>query len=326
MLRLSLLINAITIAKNTNYFCKNANTLVEWDNLRYLLAIATSKSVAGAAKQLKVHHTTVFRRLNALEKSLGVRLFERLSTGYVLTQAGEEMYQTAVEIEEKITTLDRHISGQDQRLKGSIRVTTTATLLHYLLTPCFAAFMREYPAIKLEILESNQLYNLTKRDADIAIRTTNMPPEHLIGRKIARAAVSIYGSKNYLAANKKIGNLAEHPWIGTEESLEKVVYGNKLGQSLPQIKVQYRVNTLMGISSALLNDMGIGLLFCFMGDNEPNLQSVCPPIPELAKDLWILTHSDLRHIARINIFIDFIAEALKARIDLIERNNNLLST
>ena len=292
---------------------------MEWDNLRYLLAIARAKSVAGAARLLKVHHTTVFRRLNALEESLGVRLFERLSTGYVLTQAGEEMHQTAVEIESKITTLNRHISGQDRQLKGSIRVTTTSTLLHYLLTPCFAAFMREYPAIKLEILESNQQYNLTKRDADIAIRTTNNPPEHLVGRKIARAAVSIYGSKNYLAANKKIEELAEYSWIGVEESLERAMYGNKLTKLLPQIEVQYRVNTLMGISSALLNNMGLGLLFCFMGNNEPNLQSINSPIPELAKDLWILTHPDLRHVARVSIFIDFIGEALKVRVDRLDK-------
>ncbi len=121
---------------------------MEWDNLRYILAIARAKSVAGAARQLKVHHTTVFRRLNTLEGNLGVRLFERLSTGYVLTLAGEKMYQTAVEVESQIATLDRNISGQDQRLAGAIRVTTTASLLRYLLTPCFAAFTKEYPEIE----------------------------------------------------------------------------------------------------------------------------------------------------------------------------------
>ncbi|MDJ0515898.1 MAG: LysR family transcriptional regulator [Trichodesmium sp. MO_231.B1] len=291
---------------------------MEWDNLRYILAIARAKSIAGAARQLKVHHTTVFRRLNALEESLGVRVFERLSTEYVLTLAGEQMYQNAVEIEEKIATVERHISGQDRRLKGSIRVTTTASLLRYLLTPCFAAFMREYPEIELEILESNQQYNLTKRDADIAIRTTNNPPEHLVGRKIGKAAIAIYASKNYLVANEKIDNITEHTWIGLEESLARIMYGNKLRQLLPQFEFQYQVNTLMGILYALLNDMGIGLLFCYMGNSEPNLQSVYPIIPELAKDLWILTHPDIRHVARISIFVDFIAEALKSKIELIE--------
>ncbi|MEL6460084.1 MAG: LysR family transcriptional regulator [Cyanobacteria bacterium J06621_15] len=290
---------------------------MEWDNLRYILAIARAKSVAGAAMQLKVHHTTVFRRLNALEKSLGVRLFERLAKGYVLTFAGEEMYHTALEIESKITTLDRHISGQDRQLKGLIRITTTASLLRYLLTPCFAAFIKEYPEIELEILESNQQYNLTKRDADIAIRTTNNPPEHLVGHKIACAGITIYGSKNYLAANRNIDNITEHTWIGAEESLERVMYGNKLIQLLPQIEFKYRFNRLMGILSALLNDMGVGLLFCYMGNSELSLQSVRPKIPELGKDLWILTHPDIRHVARISVFVDFIAEALKSKIDLI---------
>lgn len=134
---------------------------MEWDSLRYILAIARAKSVAGAARRLGVHHTTVFRRLNSLEESLGVRLFERFSTGYILTLAGEEMYQTAIEIESQIATLDRHINGQDQQLKGLIRVTTTASLLRYFLTPCFADFMQEYPEIELEILEMNSCQSLT---------------------------------------------------------------------------------------------------------------------------------------------------------------------
>ena len=301
-------------------------TIMEWDNLRYVLAIARAKSVAGAARQLKVHHTTVFRRLNALEKSLGVRLFERLSTGYVLTLAGEEMYQTAVEIEEKIATLERHISGRDRQPKGLIRVTTTGSLLHYLLTPCFAAFIREYPQIELEILESNQSYNLTKRDADIAIRTTNNPPEHLVGRKIAQAAIATYGSRKYLASHQNIKNLADRVWVGAEESLATGMYGDRLPKVFSQIDFQYRVNTLDGILSALLNDMGIGLLFCFMGDSEPNLQSINLAIPELSKDLWILTHQDLRHAAKIAIFIDFIADALKSKIDLIEGSKNIAAS
>ena len=292
--------------------------IMEWDNLRYVLAIARAKSIAGAARQLKVHHTTVFRRLNALEGDLGVRLFERLSGGYVLTLAGEEMYQTATVIESQIATLDRQISGQDRQLKGSIRVTTTASLLRYLLTPCFADFQAKYPEIELEIFESNQQYNLTKRDADIAIRTTNSPPEHLVGRKVNRAEIAIYGSKNYLTTKEEIGSLAEHTWIGAEESLERIMYGDKLGKLLPPFVCQYRVNTLMGILYALLNDMGIGLLFCFMADNELTLQRVQPIIPELGKDLWILTHPDIRHVARISIFIDFIAEALKSQTNLVK--------
>lgn len=296
---------------------------MEWDHLRYILAITRGQGIIEAARQLKVHHSTVFRRLNALEKSFGVRLFERLPTGYILTPAGEQMYQTAVEIESKITTLSRHIEGQDCRPKGLIRVTTTGSLLHTLLTPRFAAFVTKYPDIQLEILESNQTYNLIKRDADVAIRTTNNPPEHLVGQKITAAAISIYGSKNYLAASTQIKNLADHNWIGAEESLASAMCSDKLRQMFPQAKFHYQVNTLMGIFTALLNDMGIGLLFCFMGDSEPNLQRIYPPIPELTKDLWLLTHRDLRQVARISIFIDFIADALKSQIDLIEGRGTL---
>ncbi|MEL6441346.1 MAG: LysR family transcriptional regulator [Cyanobacteria bacterium J06621_8] len=290
---------------------------MEWDNLRYVLAIARGKSIAGASRRLNVHHTTVFRRLNALEEGLGVKLFERLSAGYILTPAGDAIYQTAVNIESQIITLESNLSGKKQRLRGNIRIATSASLLNYLLTPCFADFMREYPDIELESLESNQPFNLTQRDADLAIWTTNNPPKHLTGLKIAPAAIAIYGSKNYLTAKEKIQNITEHTWIGLEESLANIMYGNQLNQLLPQVEFQYRVNTLMGISAALLNDLGIGLLYCFMGNSEPDLQKVHPIIPEFAQDLWILTHASTSNVARIKIFVDFIAEALKSQANLI---------
>ncbi|VEP11625.1 Transcriptional regulator, LysR family protein (fragment) [Hyella patelloides LEGE 07179] len=121
-----------------------------------------------------------------------------------------------------------------------------------------------------------------------------------------------------MAANSQINNLADHSWIGAEDSLAQALYSNKLQYKFPGVKFHYRVNTLVGILTALNNDMGVGTLFCFMGDTELNLQRVHPPITELAKDLWLLTHPDLRQVARIKIFIDFIANNLKPKTDLIE--------
>ncbi len=158
--------------------------MLDWNDLRIVQAIARTGNVAGAARELGVHQSTVFRRLNALEKELGVRLFERLPSGYIPTSAGEEFCQTASGVEADIAALSRRISGRDMRPSGTVRVTTADIFLLKLLMPCFAAFQKAYPEIELEAIASMELFNLTKRDADVAIRTSNRPPETLVGRRI----------------------------------------------------------------------------------------------------------------------------------------------
>ncbi|MEH2411944.1 LysR family transcriptional regulator [Nostoc sp.] len=292
--------------------------MLDWDDLRYVLAIARAGNITAAAPTLGVHESTVLRRLNSLEKQLGTRLFERFPGGYLTTPAGEEVYRTAGQMEENIQALDRRISGQDLQLRGTIRVTTTDSLLLKLLTPHFIAFQTAYPEIELETIVSNQIFNLTKRDADIAIRATNHPPETLVGRRVASVASAIYGSKTYLAFHPKIEDLSRYTWIGLDESVVQPEWEQWLQKAFPGIRYQYRVNTLIGILAAVKEHLGIALLYCFMADRDPDLQAVHPPIPKLAKNLWILTHADIRNVTRIRTFIDFIGTALKGNLELLE--------
>jgi DNA-binding transcriptional LysR family regulator len=292
--------------------------MLDWNDLRYILVIARAGSVADAADELGVHQSTAFRRLNALEKELGVRLFERLPTGYVATTAGEEICQAAARIEEDIAALDRRISGQDMRPSGTVRVTTTDTLLLKLLTPCFAAFRTAYPEIQLEVIVSNQFFNLTKRDADVAIRPTSNPPETLVGRRVASVATAIYGSKDYLATHAALDDLSKYSWIGPEESLAYLASARWLKKSFPGTCIQYRINTLMGMLEAVKQNLGLAALPCFMADPDPDLERVHSPLPEMATALWVLTHEDIRNVSRVRAFIDFIASSLKPQIDLLE--------
>lgn len=292
--------------------------MLDWNDLRYVLAIARAQGVAEAAVRLKVHQSTVFRRLNDLEKELGVRLFERLPTGYVATAAGEEISQAAERIEEDIAALDRRVNGQDMRPSGQVRVTTTDTFLLKLLTPCLAAFCAAYPEIDLEVIVSNQFFNLTKRDADVAIRPASNPPETLVGRRIATVATAIYGSSDYLATYAALDDLSKHSWIGPDESLAHLASARWLTKSFPKRCIRYRINTLMGMLEAAKHNLGLVALPCFIADTDPDLHQVRPPLPELAADLWLLTHEDLRNVLRINTFIDFIASSLKPQKDLLE--------
>ena len=295
---------------------------MDWNDLRYVKAIADTGNVADAANYLDVHQSTVFRRLNTLEKDLGVRLFERLSDGYVMTMAGEDFCQSAERIEADILALNRRISGQDMRPSGTIRVTMADALLVKLLAPCLAKFRLAYPEIELEILISKDMLNLTKRDADIAIRTTNQPLETLVGRKVARVAIAVYGSKEYLTSHPHASNLNNHDWIGFDETVLDSATANWLKKTIPDVKFQYRFNTCMGILAAVKENIGLALLSCYLGDSDPDLVRLSLPIWELEKQLWVLTHEDLRYVTRIRTFIDFVASFLTSKTELLEGQTN----
>lgn len=290
---------------------------MDWNDLRYVKAIADYGSVAEASKKLDVHQSTVFRKLNAIEKNLGVRLFERLPNGYVKTAAGEDVIQAAERIEADISALNRRISGQDMRPSGKIRVTMTDVFVKF-LAPCLADFRLAYPEIEIEILVSRDVLNLTKRDADLAIRMTKKPLETLVGRRISRVAVAVYGAKKYLNNHHNLSHLNQHNWIITDEGTIDSATVRWLKQNVPDLKCQYRFNTCMGILAGVQEDLGLGLLPCYLGDSDPNLARVSLPIPELEKQLWILTHEDLRYVTRIRTFIDFVASFLARKIELIE--------
>ena len=291
---------------------------MDWNDLRYVKAIADTGSVAEAAKHLNLHQSTVFRRLNTLEKDLGVRLFERSSSGYIMTIAGEDFCRAAKRVEADISALNRRINGQDMRPSGTIRVTMTDALLIRLIAPCLSEFRLQYPEIELEVLVSKDVLNLTKRDADIAIRTTKQPLETLVGRRVATVPTAIYGSKEYLKAHPNWNNLNQHNWIGFDDTVIDSATASWLKQTVPNVKFQYRFNTCMGILAAAKENAGLALLSCYLGDSDLHLVRVGSPIPELEKPLWILTHEDLRYVARIRIFIDFVASFLTKNIELIE--------
>src|SRR5918998_4565559 len=165
---------------------------LDWDDFKLVKIIAEANGLAGAADRLGVNHSTVFRRLGQLEEGLGVKLFERHRTGYALTAAGEEMAALAERMEEDVATFARKLAGQALAPAGELRITTNDTLLVHLLTPLFARFAKACPDVRLDVVLANQALNLSKRDADVAVRATDSPPETLVGRRTATIAWAIY--------------------------------------------------------------------------------------------------------------------------------------
>lgn len=285
-----------------------------WDDLRFFLAIARCGSLAGAARALGVNHSTVFRRLNALESASGVRLFERLPTGYVLTEGGEEMLESAAHVSELMDDLNRRLVGRDYRLSGTIRLTTTDTLAESFVHPHLKAFQALHPDVVLEVVTDNLFFDLSRREADVALRPADNPPEHLLGRNLATVAWSVYGSNDYLGerrAPRRKQDLAKHAIICGDDSLAGVPAVRWFRSLVPESAIVYRASSFGVQFAAAKAGCGLAVLPCVLADPAPELKRVLGPIKELNSGLWLLTHSDLRETIRIRAFTAFMTEAIK---------------
>lgn len=281
----------------------------QWDDLRVVLEIARTGSLTGAAAALGASHATLFRRINRIEKAIGVRLFERSREGYAPTPAGEEMAAAALRIEAEIDALGRRIMGQDLRPSGTVRVTTTDTLLYGLLTHSFAEFRRRYPEIRLDVTADNALANLTRRDADVAIRPSPDPPQSLVGRKISDYAVAVYARRDAAGADRNLGEL---DWVAPDHSLSQLRISRWLDARGYSGRSMYRANSFIAMLDAVKSGIGVAAMPCYLGDREPALRRVGEPIAELRGELWLLTHPDLRRTARVRAFSEFMATALQS--------------
>ena len=291
-----------------------------WDDFRLIKAIADVRSLPAAAALLGVNHSTVFRRLGQIEKALGAKIFERHRTGYTLTAAGEEMVVLAQRMDEDITAFTRKLAGRELSPAGELRVTTADSLLIHLLTPVFARFRHQCPDVRLDVVLANQDLNLSKRDADVAIRATDHPPENLVGRRIATMAWALYGRSSDFPDREAIGpeTLYERDWVSLGDNLATLQAVQFVDAHVSPERIGYKVNTVLGLAEAIEHGLGIGHLPCFIGDARPAIVRLGPLNPAFAADLWLLTHPDLRHSPRVRVFLDFLAAEITKQRKFIE--------
>lgn len=283
---------------------------IKWNDLQIVLAIAQTGSLSSASRRLRISHATVFRRITEIERRLGVALFERHRNGYTPTLAGEDLSASAERVQSEINRTERRIVGQDLKLSGTIRITTTDTLFVGLLSPLLAKFRQSHPDIVLEVVISNQLQSLSRREADIAIRPTRKPPETLVGRQIMEITQAIYGQKSLWEKTSRpvaVASLAAEGWVGPDvhlgdTSLEKWMQGKTSA---------YRLDSMLGMQSAVRQGAGIAVLPCYIGNSDEALVRLSDPIAELTTSLWLLTHPDLRHVARIRALMEAITSGVR---------------
>jgi DNA-binding transcriptional LysR family regulator len=287
---------------------------ISWDDFRLVRGIAESGSLVGAAAALNLNHSTVFRRLGALEAAIGAKLFERSRNGYAATAAGQEMIALAERMGRDVTDFERRIAGRDEKPSGLLRVTTNDALFNYLLAPVLTSFRKAFPDIQLDVLVMNQPLNLSRRDADIAVRSTYAPPETLVGRRISSSVWGRYMSRdaytpdidpddqNYIGFNEHFGGVEVLDWI------EK---------SIPRNRIVMRANTVVGLARCIGEGLGLGFLPRYVGDQHADLVCLDEPMNGRGADLWLLTHPDLRHAARVRAFMDHAGAQLSKKKPLL---------
>ncbi len=291
---------------------------LDWDDLRVALAVADAGSLAGAARALDVNHTTALRRLDALEARLNTRLFERQRGGYVPTEAGELLAQEARAIAPRIHDIERRLLGRDLRLTGTVRLTTAFVTMAYLLPQALADFARAQPGIEVEVAESGALLDLSRRQADVALRLSHQVPEHWVGRQLGTAQYRVYAKRGASGLPQRKTPLAQllaaAPWIAFEREGTANRFGRWMQQRIPAQQVRLRVDIFNSIVSMLRTGLGVGVLPTFVAASEPDLMAVSADIDELATPLWILTHPDLRRTARIQAFMQMVGDGVAKQL------------
>ncbi len=290
--------------------------MLNWDDLKFFLAVSRAGSVRAAAEELKVNHATVSRRINNFESSLGQRLFERTSQGYIRTRLGDEIFNEAAYLEERLSNVERRIIGNDEALSGEIRVTMPELVAEDLLLEGCALFCKKYPQVELDLVDSIKLLNLANREADVAFRIVKEPPEYLIGRKLAVLHRACYMTKNNLPLLKTEGWLEQQNWIGWNDKQRKPI--GKIAKEYPRFSSKHKIATAKLQAVATREGMGIGVLPCFVGDKDSELVRIPPYTSEAKYDLWILSHPDLRKNAKIQTFVRFMTEYVQEKKDLLE--------
>jgi len=286
---------------------------IDWDDFRFVLAIVRGGSVSAAAKQLSVDHATVIRRVDRLERHLSAKLFDRRKTGYLLTEAGQRVADSAEAMESTIVANQEAVGGSRAQLTGTVRIGAPDGFGSHFLASRLVKFTERYPDLDLQLVATARLFSLSKREADIAISLT-MPKEgRIVGRKLLDYSLGLYAAPAYLDRTPKIanrGDLPGHRFVGYIEELLFTPELDYLPQVSPKISAKFRSANLIAQLNATIAGFGIAVLPHFMATAHPELRPVLPDEIRISRTFWMLMHADSKDLARIRAVADYICETV----------------
>lgn len=283
---------------------------MDWNDVRYFLAVHRAGTLAGAARALDVEHSTVSRRLGALERDLGAKLFVRTPDGFTLTAAGESVMPQAETMERAAEAALLRVKGDDARVEGVVRLTTSEGFSGY-LTKRLAALRERYPGLVIEIVATNRPLDLSRREADLALRMTPATQAELVTRQVGESGWSLYAAEGYLARRGQpasVDDLTGHDAIAFDESLARTPGAQWLGDG-KGARVVLRANTLLSAINAATGGFGLVVLPCVLADVEPTLRRTSSR-PVAMCTVYLVVHQDLVRVARVRVVMDFVIDLL----------------
>ena len=291
--------------------------MLHWDDLKFVLAIEKHGGLSGAGRALSVNHSTVSRRLASIEAQMGVRLFERFSSGLQATEAGRQTIAAAAQMERQVLDLERSVAGQDRLLEGALKISAPQLIIKVVLADILKDFCQQYPKIDLSIIATSDAVNLHRREADVSIRASNDPDETLWGRKVLSQNCRYYGATSYLEGLSADADLSCLNFMWRGDHPAEVVQAQ-----FPNARVSAKFDDMVAALAAVEVGMGIARMPCFLGDSMADFLAVGAIEPEPYSDIWLLTHPDLNQVPRIQLFMAFMTKRLLLTKDLFLGKSN----
>lgn len=302
--------------------------MVDWDGIRYFLEVARTQRVSAAATRLGVRHTTVARRIRALERELGVVLFDKSrASGFVPTEEGQHFFAYAEQLESTLLAARESLSGAAQTPSGHLRVGSTEGFGSTVLTPLMVEFQRRHPAITLDIMPVPRYISLSKREADIAIALERPQRGPYLCTKLTDYVLKLYGSREYLASHRPIHDrqdLARHTFIGYVDELlfsDRLRY---LEDIIHHSRVIFRSTSVIAQYQATLRGQSLAILPCFMAARDPRLQVILDTEIQVTRSFWMYCHEDLRQVRRVQALWDYLKDAVALNQGLLHGESSAL--
>ena len=285
---------------------------LNWDDLKYFLAVARAGTLRGGADSIQANHTTLARRLSIMEERVGSRLFDRSKAGLVLTQLGEDLMPYAERVEDEMTAASRVIVGRDTQPSGTIYVSMPHGLAMTSIMDDLAHFADLYPDIDLNMNFSNDVADLARREADVSLRIAHEVTDDVVGRRLVQMSQTAYCTKDYAQRIRDNGGEGLQ-LIGWHEPEGETTAKWVLDSYYPKARLRHRVSELVPLITLAAAGLGMAYLACNLGDRHPGLIRAPFQKPLPYRSIWLLLHKDLRNTARVRLFVDFLAASIRSR-------------
>lgn len=282
---------------------------LDWGHLRFFLEMARNGSLSQAARRLGVDRTTVARRVAALEEELGLALFERGPQGWTPTPAGRELSAMTTRVEQDVLALARHADARDRAVAGTVRLTTASHLAAHLVAPALPRLRERHPGLVLEVAADQRTFDLSRREADLALRMGRPRDAGLVTRKLSDVAYGLYAAPALVGRSGRGVDFAADPFVGFDDSLAGVPQERWLEKLAPGRRVVFRSNSTAALLAAARHGLGVAVLPRFLADREAGLARLEGPEP-VRHELWLLVHADLRRSARLQAVIEWVDDLI----------------